>query len=149
MISDSLNNYLQYEQAHPYFARAFDFLRSTDLQNISEGKHELDGDQLFAIVMEYDTKKEEELQYEGHHKYIDLQYIVGGKEQMGVAPKNGQQPIESNLDDDYEFYDISGTLLPFEKGTFMILYPNDLHKPCITAGSTSKVRKVVVKIAVK
>ena len=37
-------------------------------------------------VSEYLTKNEEDAKFEAHHKYIDIQYVINGAEQMSITP---------------------------------------------------------------
>jgi YhcH/YjgK/YiaL family protein len=107
---------------------------------------------VFAIVQEYFTK--EESVYEAHKKYIDLQYIVSGEEIIYVSDISEVQECVESYDEtkDIAFYQTAQSCrkVKLEKDTFVILFPNDAHKPCISVcGNPSEVRKVVVKIPVK
>ena len=79
-------------------------LSETDLVTIESGKYQIDNDDIFAIVQEYDTKEEKDCVLEGHHKYIDIQYVIQGVEFMGFTPLINQVSVEENLEKDYTFY---------------------------------------------
>ncbi|MBK7541977.1 MAG: YhcH/YjgK/YiaL family protein [Candidatus Competibacteraceae bacterium] len=49
---------------------------ATDLNALAEGRHELAGDALFALVQDYHTKPQSEGFWEAHRRYTDLQFIV-------------------------------------------------------------------------
>ena len=68
MILDKIRNNHLYDSTHPLFQKAFDFLSTTDLENIALGKHLIEGDALFAIVMEYDTQEAVHCKVETHKK---------------------------------------------------------------------------------
>ena len=87
-------------------------------------------------------------QAEGHHKYIDLLYIVSGNEQIGVTPLIDQIPMISNKENDYDFYDTDVNMIPLTTGMFAIFYPGDLHMPCLTFETPNHVKKVVIKIKI-
>lgn len=148
MIIDKIENARLYYGISSKIEQAFRFINETDLLQIPLGKHKIDGEEVFAIVMEYDTKAKSESNFEGHHKYIDLQYIVSGSEAIGVTTFTNQVPIETNKDDDYELYDLDADLIKFNAGVFMIFFPDDLHMPGVHLNGISKVRKVVVKIKI-
>ncbi|MFT7612927.1 MAG: YhcH/YjgK/YiaL family protein [Parvicellaceae bacterium] len=148
MVIDHLNNSNLYLGLGPLIQKGFEFINNTDLAQAELGKHEIDGEDVFAIVMEYETKPVAECKYEGHHKYIDLQFLISGGEFMGVATLIDQTAVETNLEHDYEFYDIQSDLIRFEPNTFMLFYPNDLHMPGVHQTEPESVRKVVVKIKV-
>lgn len=148
MIIDKIENAKLYSGINSKIAQAFNFINKTDLLQIPSGKHKIDNEEVFAIVMEYDTKAKSESKFEGHHKYIDLQYIISGSEAIGITTLTNQVPIETNKDDDYELYDLDADLIKFSAGIFMIFFPDDLHMPGVHLNGVSKVRKVVVKIKV-
>lgn len=148
MVADNIENYKRYLSLSPKIAKGFAFLKETDLAQIPLGKHEIDKDELFAIVMEYQTKDQSESKVEGHHKYIDLQYMISGNELVGIMPLTNQIPVTVNEADDYDLYDIEPRFLEFQTGMFMLFFPNDLHMPGINVSESSTVKKVVVKIKI-
>lgn len=68
------------------YAKAVDFLKSHDLKTLENGRHEIDGMNVYANVMELETVPWEEAKYESHRDYTDIQYIVEGCEVMTYAP---------------------------------------------------------------
>ena len=66
-------------------AKGIDFLLNFDTSK-PEGKYEIDGDKVYALVTSGKTKLAEEPIFEAHRKYIDLQYILSGEEDTGYAP---------------------------------------------------------------
>lgn len=148
MVIDKIENYRLYSQLTKRLAKGFEFLTTTDLKAIASGKHEIDSDKIFAIVQEYETKEESECVLEGHHKYIDIQYVISGVELMGFAPLTNQKMVEEDLEKDYTFYEGDTSLLRVEEGMFTLFFPEDLHRPCVKAGVVSKVKKVVVKVKI-
>ena len=59
--------------------KAFTFLKNSDLSKLEIKRYDIDGDNLYAPVSEYLTKNEEDAKFEAHQKYIDIQYVVSGK----------------------------------------------------------------------
>ena len=49
MIIDVLSNASKYYSVHPLFEKAFQYIAQTDLEKITEGKFDIDGDKLRAI----------------------------------------------------------------------------------------------------
>ena len=130
---------------------AFAFIRENNLHALPLGRYDLENG-VFANVQEYFTK--EESVYEAHKKYIDLQYIVSGEEIIYVSDISEVQECVESYDEtkDIAFYQTAQSCrkVKLEKDTFVILFPNDAHKPCISVcGNPSEVRKVVVKTPVK
>lgn len=54
MIIDSLSNSDKYVSLHPRFAKAFEFIKSQNLETIAAGKYPIDGPELHAGVTERD-----------------------------------------------------------------------------------------------
>jgi len=131
--------------------KAFAFLRENDLSSLELKRYDIDGDNVYAPVSEYLTKNEEDARYEAHRAYIDIQYVVSGKELIGVAPLSARvvelEPYkEAN---DIEFFTVSGgeNRLATPSRVF-IFFPEDAHRPGLKDAENSPVRKVVVKIRV-
>lgn len=148
MVIDKIENFKLYERLSNKIAMAFAYINETDFSQIALGKYEIEKDDVFALVQEYDTKDKSEGKLEGHRKYIDVQYIVSGTEFMGVAPLSKQNQISNNDEKDISFYDGDASFLKLDTGMFTIFFPDDLHMPCIKFNQISKVRKVVIKVRV-
>ena len=146
MILDTIENYGLYNAINNRIAKGFDFLRTTDLDAIPSGKHDIDGDTIFALVQEYKTKPLNECKLESHKKYIDIQYVIRGEEMMGVTTHNNQKVLEVNEEKDYTFYEGTTSLVRVSKGMFTIFFPDDLHQPCVQTESAAEVKKVVIKV---
>ena len=148
MVIDKIENYRLYSKLAKRLAKGFEFITETDLVTIESGKHQIDNDDVFAIVQEYETKEEKDCVLEGHHKYIDIQYVIQGVELMGFTPLTNQISVEENLEKDYTFYKGETSMLRVEEGMFTIFFPEDLHRPSVKADEISKVKKVVVKVKI-
>ncbi len=153
MILDRLEHAHLYRPVAVDIARALDYLRQTDLRGLADGRHDLDGDRLFAIVQRYRPKPAAEARWEAHRKYIDVQYIVDGCERMGYTYLRSELAIETPYDaqKDIIFYRAQGDLLEVPAGSFVIFTPHDLHAPGLTNERpevTGQVCKVVVKCRV-
>ncbi len=149
MILDTLENYQLYSTINERIAKGFAFLRNTDLDAIPSGKHDIEGDTIFALVQEYPTKPLNECKLESHKKYIDIQYMIRGEEFMGVTTKNNQVVIEQNPERDYTFYEGETSLVRVGQGMFTIFFPDDIHQPCVQTESAAEVKKVVIKVLIQ
>jgi YhcH/YjgK/YiaL family protein len=149
MVIDTLDNSSRYETLHPRFKAAFDFLRRPDLASLPDGRTELDGDALFALVQTYETRPIQEGKLEAHTRYIDIQFVVDGQESMGYAPLTNQTAVKPHDDaKDIAFYDGEAGFTLFRKGMFAIFFPQDAHLPSRFTEKVSSVRKIVLKVAV-
>ncbi len=54
--------------------KALAFLRTQDFRNMPEGRHEIDGDKIFALLSRYTTRPQTECTPEAHRKFVDIQY---------------------------------------------------------------------------
>jgi YhcH/YjgK/YiaL family protein len=149
MIIDILQNARLYQGLNEKFRKAFDYLQETDFSDMQKGIYTVDGDNIFAIVNEFETKDKRECKAEVHRKHIDIQYIVRGAELIGYAPFTTQKPV---VDYD-EAHDVAlfvelVSFIKLEAGMFVIFYPNDLHQPEVREFEPVLVKKVVVKIKI-
>ena len=149
MIIDNLENAGLYSDIHEYFTKAFEFLQETDLENTESGKYVLEGDKVFAMVQEYNSRDILDCKLEAHRKYIDIQYIISGKEYIGIDHLKDQKSKEGyDENKDVIFFQADPSLVKMEAGMFAIFFPHDLHMPCVKIGKPEKVKKVVVKVQV-
>ena len=148
MIVDVLDKKELYYNVHENFKKAIEFIEKVCNEDLDLGKYELDGKNLYAMVQEYETKDEGNC--ECHRRYIDIQFIVSGKE---IISWNNIKAIPDGVEYNDEkdccvFPGESATDVILEAGSYCILFPQDLHKPGMKYKNTEKVKKVVVKIAI-
>ena len=149
MITDRLENFKLYNGLGEKFIKAFTYLTATDFQNINKGKYPIYGEEIFAIVNEFETKNKAACELEAHRKHIDIQYIVRGTERFGYLPFAGQLPvIDYDETNDVAIYKEEVSYLTLEAGSFIIFFPTDLHQPEVREYEPVMVKKVVVKIKI-
>ena len=149
MVIDTLANSHRYENLHPRFKAAFAFLRRPDLATLATGRTAIDGDALFALVQEYETKPVSDGRLEAHKKYIDLQFVVAGEEHMGYLPLTAtRNATPFDVENDYTLCDGDASLVRVSQGMFAIFYPEDAHLPCRHIGQPRPVKKIVLKIEI-
>ena len=149
MIVDKLENSGNYKNLGERILIAFDYLQNLDSKKLSEGKFEIDGDKIFALVSFYNSKNREDCFLEAHRKYIDVQYVAEGEELIGYAPFDFQKVHkEYNEEFDFMLHDTEPSFIKIKKGMFAIFYPEDLHMPGIKIDENLPVKKVVVKVKV-
>lgn len=148
MILDSIGNAERYFALHPHFKSLFEYLRSTDITTLEEGRHDILGDRLYVNVANAELRKAEDAPLEAHNRYIDVQVIIEGEEHFGWSErKNCTSPrSEFDAERDIIFYDdASQTIYKVCSGEFTILYPEDAHAPLIGEG---RVRKLIFKVLI-
>jgi YhcH/YjgK/YiaL family protein len=144
-------NFAIYYHKNPrHWDQAFHFLKSANLQELPLGKQELEGEHLFFSVAEYYGKQKPDALYESHKKYIDIQYVAKGEEIIGLSTLDKVTIRDSySQEKDIAFYDFDGgKYLKATPENFFLFFPEDAHRPSITAGDSILVRKIVVKIKI-
>jgi biofilm protein TabA len=139
----------QYHLNQAAWDKALAYLKNTDLKTLSNGRHVIDGDNVYAIVTEAPTKDYDKTAFESHRKYIDLQYVITGEENMAKAPVTSvttSKPYDEATD--LANYTGEGKIYTVPAGTFMLFFPTDAHRPNITPGGNKVVKKIVIKIKV-
>ena len=147
MILDIIDNAHRYLVLNKGFPKAFEFLLSHELKELPVGKYEIDGERVYAMVSKDLGLKKEDALLETHEKYIDIQLILAGTDDIGWKPKSlCKQPsgVYDHTSDLQFFNDKPISWLSLESGEFAIFFPEDAHMPLISSG---RIHKVVVKIA--
>jgi YhcH/YjgK/YiaL family protein len=139
----------QYHKNKEIWDKAFAFLNRKDLDTLSAGTYPVDGKNAYAIVSLYDSKDADKTKWESHRQYIDLQYVISGKEKIGVAPVIHARVTEAYDEaKDIAHYESDGKYYVAEPGTFFLFFPEETHRPGIKVSSSVPVRKLVIKIIV-
>jgi YhcH/YjgK/YiaL family protein len=151
MIIDRIQNRAFYRQLGSRVSEALEYLATTDFTKMPDGKYELDGPRMFALVQRYRPKPLEEIVWESHRKFIDVQYIVKGAERMGYVPLGERMTIKQDYDPDRDivFYDVQGDLFTVSERCFVVFAPQDVHAPglAVDRPGNGEVLKVVIKVA--
>jgi YhcH/YjgK/YiaL family protein len=149
MIFSTLSQSDRYAALHPLFPRAFEYIRNTDLMSLAPGHHPILGEDMFAIVEHMPGRTREAAQLEVHRRYIDIQLVLEGVDEMGwKALIECREPAdEYSAERDIRFFrDAPAAWIAVPTGAFCIFFPEDAHAPLVSSGS---IRKVVIKIALK
>lgn len=139
------------EQFSKKIQKGMEYILTNDFYNMANGKYEIDSDNMYALVQEYETYAKNEMKPESHEKYIDIQYVCSGEEKIGFGIVNPDNEILEELieEKDIIFYkdNIKNEMdLILTEGMYAIFGSSDIHRPCCQVKSSSRVKKVVVKI---
>jgi YhcH/YjgK/YiaL family protein len=148
MILATLSQSERYASLHPLFQRAFEHIRTTDFFALAPGRYNVIGEDLIAIVEQVPGKTKEMARLEAHRRYIDIQLVLEGDEQMGWKPlADCFNPVsEHNMEKDIRFFhDAPASWVAVPPDHFCIFFPEDAHAPLVASGM---VRKVIFKVAV-
>jgi YhcH/YjgK/YiaL family protein len=137
--------YVAYHRNQKLWDAAFAFLRDSNLKEIKPGKYPIIGDQVYANVTEAPSHNKEEVKWESHKNYIDLQYIINGKEMIGIADTS-KATITKPYTTDLINYTAEGKYYVSEPDQFFLFFPNNAHRPTIKVDGYDVVKKIVIKI---
>ena len=135
------------------------YLAAQDFSAMPGGRHEVvlpgsDGSAgIYFNLDRYHTKAAKDCRPERHIKYVDVQYIIEGEECLGWCPLSPDLKEVTPYDPerDIVFYKelVPESSLILMKGNFAVLYPDDVHRPCVAVDEPGEpVTKAVVKIPV-
>lgn len=129
---------------------ALDVIKSINVEEVELGRYEVNDD-FFYMVQEYESKTEDEMKWEAHKKYVDIQYIACGEEKVYIAPTSIMEVSEeySEQRDVIFFKDIkqAATAVLTSNG-YVVLYPEDAHKPGLAVDEPKIVKKIVGKVRI-
>lgn len=147
MILDHIVNNNIYQKLHSNFKLGFDFINSFDASNFKEGKNEILGDDVFALVFNL-THFEPNTKLEAHNKYIDIQFVLKGAEQMGWKNRLDCTQPENNFNHEKDvqfFLDQPTHHFLLKEKHFTIFFPHDAHAPLL---NNDPLLKIVIKVKV-
>ena len=148
MILDTITNAHRYASLHPLFAKVFDYIQSTDLRALAPGKHTITGDELFVIIERVQGRSKESTQLECHRKYIDIQLVLEGVDEMGwKSLSDCQNPVDDYIaTHDVQLFNAMPTAwVATPANSFCIFFPEDAHTALVGTGN---IHKAVFKVAV-
>ena len=153
--SKSINQqefFRQYHKNSTWWNEAFTFLKTKDLAHLKPGIYIIDSGNVTATVSEGPSKKIDQVKWEAHRNFNDLQYIIKGKAQMGVAPSADTRGVliipYTNTTDNENFTNDGGDYYDADPNTFFIFSPQEMHRPAIKVPGYDVIKKIVIKVRV-
>lgn len=149
MIFDSIDCLQNYASQHPGLEAAGCFLKRHDLHQLPEGRHEINGDDFFALVSVCEGKGRRKAKLEAHRKYVDVQFCLSGQDLIGIRPVSECATVLSGYDatkDIMFFKDPVREWIILQKQQCAVFFPEDAHAPL---AGTGMCKKIVLKIKVK
>lgn len=131
--------------------KALEHLNNTNLESLEPGKHIIN-DWLYINVQEYMTKNISDCKYESHKKYIDIQMMINGIEAIETSDVNKLElETEYNEESDVMFWKKKSNQMRtvITDKSYVILYPQNAHMPCIAVDKPVKVKKLVAKVLIQ
>ena len=148
MIYDKTINIAKYKNISENLKTAIEHIESLDLSITEEQEFQVKGDAIYGFIRNFKLKNPDEVLFETHDRYIDIQVCLEDGEIMGHIDKSKLTPqIPYDTAKDIEFGDIDKyNEIILDKGSFIILFPNDAHKPCLKLDGFDKTCKLVIKV---
>lgn len=136
---------------HPILQKAVDYLTEMDLSQAEVGTYPILGEDMYAMVQQAVTEPRAERKSECHRDFIDVQYLVEGKEELYYVARQASGNVivlDQLAEKDCAFYDKveDEQVLSLKPGMFAVFFPNDLHCPICCRDESETIKKVVIKI---
>jgi YhcH/YjgK/YiaL family protein len=126
---------------------------SLDFPALQDNVFEIEGKNFYYILSSYQTVADyKEKPAEAHRKYLDLQYIIYGKEKFGFADYSNVKKSHSEYspEKDIEFFDEidNECFIPLNQNQYAIFFPEDIHRTGICIDKPCNVRKIIFKLLI-
>ncbi|CAK0762377.1 biofilm protein TabA [Gammaproteobacteria bacterium] len=147
MIIATSAQFGRYSALHPLFMRVFEFTRDTNLLTLAPGRYPIIDERLLVIIEHTVGRSREDAQLECHRRYIDIQWVLAGVDEMGWrATADCSEPVDDyNSERDIQFFrDHPVSWIATPRGAFCIFFPEDAHAPLV---SNEKICKAIFKVA--
>ena len=134
----------KYASLLPGIEEAFDAVNG--LENYEPQTVQLSGGNRFFVTA--GTTKAPDVA-EAHRKYLDIQYIVKGKEVVGWADLAACTPTDAfSEENDIGFYTGDFNFITINEGICYVVFPEDAHMPGRHLDVPNDFVKIVVKLKV-
>ena len=136
---------------HNRINQALEYLNKTDLNKLELGKHVIN-EWLYINVQEYMTKNISDCRYESHKKYVDIQMMINGIEAIETCDIDKLElETEYSDENDVMFWKKKNGQMRsvITNNSYVILYPQNAHMPCIAVNESVKVKKLVAKVLIQ
>ena len=145
MIICPWKDIMKYASLLPGIEEAFAAVNA--LEDLTPGViHPLSGGNRFFVAAQA-TKAPDVA--EAHRQYLDIQYIVKGKEVVGYAPLEDCQPDgDFNVEKDIGMYTGPFSYITINEGICYVAFPEDAHMPGRHLDVPNDFVKIVVKLKV-
>ncbi len=142
----------QYHKNKAWWDEAFHFLKTHDLANMKPGVYVIDSNNVTATITELNPKDKDQVNWEAHRNFNDLQYIIRGKAEMGIAslasPNSISKVPYDSKTDNANFTVTGEKYYEAQPGTFFIFSPNEIHRPAFKIEGYNEIKKIVIKVRV-
>lgn len=150
MVFGNIRDLKDYGYLEAEVLKCFKYAKEHDLLGYEKGSHEIEGDDLFVNIVEYETTTAENRFWEAHRQYLDLHLMLRGAEQIDVNFIDNMEQKEFVPKDDFLPMDgePNGHVV-LREGDFLLCYPKDGHRTAVQVGSPETIKKAIFKIRIR
>ena len=149
MIFGNIKDLDNYTYLDEKIQKCFQYAAKHDLLSYEKGRHDIDGDDLFVNIVEYETTTPEERFWEAHKYYLDLHFMLRGPEQIdGNFIQNMEQKDFVEKDDFLPLEGEPNNHVVLEDGDFLLCYPADAHRTAVAVNKPVMIKKEIFKIKI-
>ncbi|MUJ36382.1 N-acetylneuraminate anomerase [Aliivibrio fischeri] len=146
--------HIEHQKTNQYLPRVIQqclaYLNETDLEALPTGKHIIDGKNIFANVMEFETGDASSKQTEVHKEYVDVQCLIRGEERIQYSLEDEVNPIAKPYDEENDFYLVESMNqcndVIMHPKMFAVFLPEEPHKPGCVVSQSGLIKKIVIKV---
>lgn len=148
MIIDHIRNRKLYYGLGDDYKKTLDYMAELLGEKFAEGDLPVAESNSVIKARVMRTKPVENCKLEAHKKFVDIHFVVYGKEQ--IAYTDVDKCEEVSYDEAKDFVVLSGNPQPIvlEPGYFMVTFTSDAHMPSICVDEPIEMGKMVAKIPV-
>lgn len=139
MIIDTINRLPFYAAMNPYIGDVVDFIKKNNLADLTPGRHDINGENVYVNVCEPAAKTRQEAKMECHRQMIDIHVPLTADEEQGYhsAGHLSEQPYDEAGDCSMH-PDECETYYTIHPGQFAIHFPGEGHSPAISENGLKK-----------
>ncbi len=148
MLFEAIKNLGKRDLNDDKFKKSLEFLQTEDLSKLPLGNFELCPG-VVVQVQSYSTEPADKIDFETHDYHYDIHYVIEGIEGIGVVDRTGLTPKgEYNPNNDMAYWEEpeNSSMVIVRPGEYIILPPEDAHKPHCCIGEPCQMRKIVIKV---
>ena len=150
MIVCHYTDLTKYGALLPHLEDALARMEELERDGFPTGRYEFPGG--FLMIQRGETAPADQGLYETHQKYLDVQYMIEGSEEMLYLPASDlavEKPYDPQAD--IGFFTAKsgrGTAVQIWSGMCYVVFPEDGHMPCRHTGVPASYVKAVIKLPV-
>lgn len=129
-----------------YYDKALQFIKENDLNRFPVGKHVIEEDKLWMVIIDTELRPASNAQLEVHDEFLDIHIPLSGPESYGVCPRCMCSRPNGSIDkqNDILFFDDEiHNIITKKAGEMIVFDTNTAHAPLIGNG---RIKKALFKI---